>query len=100
MKIFPKNLLVSGDIEKEIFNFMKNNSTNGPIHVIFLSNRTNNFEKYENKLYAENLTEIEKFTEKYGLSSKKEASLDHNLVKKYLKYMKFKINKIKYIFIY
>ena len=95
MKIFPKSLLVSGDIEKEIFNFMKNNSTNGPIHVIFLSNRTNNFEKYENKLYAENLTEIEKFTEKYGLSGKKEASLDHNLVKKYLKFNKDEENLIK-----
>ena len=95
MKIFPKSLLLSNDIEKEISNFMKENSKNGPIHVIFLSNRTNNFEKYENKLYAENLTEVEKFTEKYGLSGKKEASLDQNLVKKYLKYNKDEENLIK-----
>ena len=95
MKIFPKNVLISDDFEKEIVKFMKENSSNGPIHVIFLSNRTNNFEKYENKLYAENLTEIEKFTEKYGLSGKKEASLDQNLVKKYLKYNKNEENLIK-----
>jgi len=95
MKIFPKSVLISDDFEKEIVKFMKENSSNGPIHVIFLSNRTNNFEKYENKLYAENLTEIEKFTEKYGLSGKKEASLDQNLVKKYLKYNKNEENLIK-----
>ena len=95
MKIFPKSLLMSNDIEKEISNFMKENSKVGPIHVIFLSNRTNNFEKYENKLYAENLTEVEKFTEKYGLSGKKETSLDQNLVKKYLKYNKEEENLIK-----
>ena len=95
MKIFPKSVLISDDFEKEIVKFMKENSSNGPIHVILLSNRTNNFEKYENKLYAENLTEIEKFTEKYGLSGKKEASLDQNLVKKYLKYNKNEENLIK-----
>ena len=95
MKIFSKSLLVSGDIEKEIVNFMKKNSANSPIHVIFLSNKTNNFEKYENKLYAENLTETEKFSEKYGLSGKKEASLDQNLVKKYLKFNKDEENLIK-----
>ena len=66
---------------------MNSNSANDPINIIFLSNRTNNFEKYENKLYAENLTEIEKFTEKYGLSGKKAAALDENLVKKYLKFL-------------
>lgn len=95
MKIFPKNVLIGDDFEKIFVQFMKDNSTNGPIHVIFLSNRTNNFEKYENKLYAENLTELEKFTEKYGLSGKKEASLDYNLVKKYLKWNKNEENLIK-----
>ena len=95
MKIFPKSLLISDNFEKEIVNFMNTNSANEPIHVIFLSNRTNNFEKYEDKLYAENLTEIEKFTEKYGLSGKKEATLDENLVKKYLKFHKEEENLIK-----
>ena len=95
MKIFPKSVLMSDNFEQEIVNFMKDNSSNGPIHVIFVSNRTNNFEKYENKLYAENLTEIEKFSEKYGLSGKKEASLDKELVKKYLKFYKDEENLIK-----
>ena len=95
MKIFPKSVLVSDDFEKEIIKFMKDNSTNGPIHVIFLSNRTNNFENYENKLYSENLTEIEKFKEKYGLSWKKETTLDENLLKKYIKYNKKEENLIK-----
>ena len=95
MKIFPKSLLVSDDFEDEIIKFMKSNSKNGPIHVIFVSNRTNNFEKYENKLYSENLSAIEKFTEKYGLSWKKEATLDDNLVKKYLKFNKDEENLIK-----
>jgi hypothetical protein len=74
---------------------MKDNSNDGPIHVIFVSNRTNNFEKYENKLYSQNLTEIEKFSEKYGLSGKKEESLDDNLVKQYLKFHKDEGNLIK-----
>ena len=95
MKIFPKSLLISDDFENEIIQFMKSNSKNGPIHVIFVSNRTNNFEKYENKLYSENLTAIEKFTEKYGLSGRKEATLDDNLVKKYLKFNKDEENLIK-----
>ena len=95
MKIFPKSVLMSDNFEQEIVNFMKDNSSNGPIHVIFLSNRTNNFEKYENKLYAENLTEIEKFSEKYGLCGRKEASLDKELVKKYLKLYKDEENLIK-----
>ena len=88
MKIFPKNILISDNFEKEISKFINENSNEGPIHVMFLSNRTNNFEKYENKLYIENLTESEKFEEKYGLSGKKEKILDRNLVKQYLKYHK------------
>ena len=95
MKIFPKSVLISDDFEKEIVKFMKDNSTIGPIHAIFLSNRTNNFENYENKLYAEHLTELEKFNEKYGLSGKKETSLDQDLVKKYLKHNKNEENLIK-----
>lgn len=95
MKIFSKSVLVSDYFDIEIIKFIKENSLNGPIHVIFLSNRTNNFEKYENKLYSENLTEVEKFTEKYGLSWKKEATLDDNLLKKYLKYNKGEENLIK-----
>ena len=95
MKIFPKNVLTGDDVENEIIKFMKENSKEGPTHVIFISNRTNNFGKYENKLYSQNLTEIEKFSEKYGLSGKKEESLDDNLVKKYLKYNKEEENLIK-----
>ena len=95
MKIFSKNVLTGNDFENEIVKFMKDNSNDGPIHVIFVSNRTNNFEKYENKLYSQNLTEIEKFSEKYGLSGKKEESLDDNLVKQYLKYHKDEGNLIK-----
>ena len=95
MKIFPKSVLTGNDFENEIVKFMKENSSDGPIHVIFVSNRTNNFEKYENKLYSQNLTEIEKFTEKYGLSEKKEESLNQNLVKQYLKYNKEENNLIK-----
>ena len=95
MKIFPKSVLTGNDFENEIVKFMKDNSSDGPIHVIFVSNRTNNFEKYENKLYSANLTEIEKFSEKYGLSGKKEESLDENLVKQYLKYNKDEGNLIK-----
>ena len=95
MKIFSKSVLTGNDFENEIVKFMKDNSNDGPIHVIFVSNRTNNFEKYENKLYSQNLTEIEKFSEKYGLSGKKEESLDDNLVKQYLKYHKDEGNLIK-----
>ena len=96
MKIFPKSVLTGNDFENEIVKFMKdNNSSDSPIHVIFVSNRTNNFEKYENKLYDANLTEIEKFSEKYGLSGKKEESLNEDLVKKYLKYNKEEGNLIK-----
>ena len=95
MKIFPKSVLTGDTFENEIVKFMKDNSNDGPIHVIFVSNRTNNFEKYENKLYAMNLTEIEKFSEKYGLSEKKEESLSDNLVKQYLKYNKDEGNLIK-----
>ena len=95
MKNFPKSVLTGDDFENEIVKFMKDNSTNGPIHVIFVSNRTNNFEKYENKLYEMNLTEIEKFSEKYGLAGKKEESLSENLVKQYLKYNKDEGNLIK-----
>jgi hypothetical protein len=95
MKIFPKNILTGNDFENEIVKFMKENSSDGPIHVIFVSNRTNNFEKYENELYSENLTEIEKFSEKYGLSKKKEESLNEESVKLYLKYHKEEENLIK-----
>ena len=95
MKIFPKSVLTGNDFEFEIVKFMKDNSSDGPIHVIFVCNQTNNFEKYENKLYSANLTEIEKFTEKYGLSGKKEESLNENLVKQYLKYKKHEDNFIK-----
>jgi hypothetical protein len=95
MKIFPKSVLISDDFEQEIVKFMKENSSNEPVHVIFVSNRTNNFEKYETKLYSENLTEIEKFTEKYGLSGKKEATLNNELVKNYLKFYKKEENLIK-----
>lgn len=95
MKIFPKSVLISDDFEQEIVKFMKENSSNEPVHVIFVSNRTNNFEKYETKLYSENLTEIEKFTEKYGLSGKKEATLNEELVKNYLKFYKKEENLIK-----
>ena len=95
MKIFSKSVLISDDFEQEIVKFMKENSSNEPMHVIFVSNRTNNFEKYETKLYSENLTEIEKFTEKYGLSGKKEATLNKELVKNYLKFYKKEENLIK-----
>ena len=95
MKIFSKSVLTGNDFENEIVKFMKDNSNDGPIHVIFVSNRTNNFEKYENKLYSQNLTEIEKFSEKYGLSGNKEESLDDNLVKQYLKFHKDEGNLIK-----
>ena len=95
MKIFTKKVLTGNDFENEIIKFMKDNSNDGPIHVIFVSNRTNNFEKYENKLYSQNLTEIEKFSERFGLSWKKEESLDDNLVKQYLKYNKEEENLIK-----
>ena len=88
MKTFPRNLLMNDNFEIEISKYIKENSVNGPIHVIFISNRTNKFEKYENKLYSENLTEIEKLEEKFGLSGKKEKSLDRNLVKQYLKFNK------------
>jgi len=95
MKIFPKSVLTGNDFENEIVKFMKENSSDGPIHVIFVSNRTNNFEKYENKLYSENLTEVEKFSEKYGLSKKKEESLNEGSVKQYLKYNNDEENLIK-----
>ena len=95
MKIFSKSILTGNDFENNFMKFIKENSKDGPIHVIFVPNRTNNFEKYENKLYSQNLTEIEKFTEKYGLSGKKEESLDENLVKQYLKYHKDEGNLIK-----
>ena len=72
MKIFPKSVLTGNEFENEIVKFMKDNSSDGPIHVIFVSNRTNNFEKYENKLYSADLTEVEKFSEKFGLADKKE----------------------------
>ena len=95
MKIFPKSVLTGNEFENEIVKFMKDNSSDGPIHVIFVSNRTNNFEKYEHKLYSADLTEMEKFSEKYGLADKKEESLNENLVKKYLKYNKNEENLIK-----
>ena len=95
MKIFPKSVLTGNEFENEIVKFMKDNSSDGPIHVIFVSNRTNNFEKYENKLYSADLTEVEKFSEKFGLADKKEESLNENLVKKYLKYNKDEENLIK-----
>ena len=95
MKIFPKNILTGNDFENEIVKFMKENSSDGPIHVIFVSNRTNNFEKYEKELYSENLTEDEKFSEKYGLSKKKEESLNEESLKHYLKYHKEEENLIK-----
>ena len=95
MKIFSKKELLSDNFDLEIVKFMKENSSNGPIHVIFLSNRTNNFEKYETKLYSENLTEMEKFSEKFGLSGKKESSLDPDLYKKYIKLYKNEANLIK-----
>ena len=95
MKSFPKSVLTGEDFENEFVNFMKDNSSDGPIHVIFVSNRTNNFGKYENKLYETKLTEVEKFSEKYGLSGKKEESLSDNLVKQYLKYNKDEVNLIK-----
>ena len=95
MKIFPKNVLTGNDFENNFIKFLKENSKDGPIHVIFVPNRTNNFEKYENKLYSQKLTEVEKFTEKYGLSDKKEETLDEKLVKNYLKYNKDEGNLIK-----
>ncbi len=95
MKIFPKSVLISDNFEQEIVKFMKDNSFDEKMHVIFVSNRTNNFEKYETKLYTENLTEIEKFTEKYGLSGRKEATLNKELVKNYLKFYKNEENLIK-----
>lgn len=95
MKIFPKSDLTGNYFENNFIKFLKENSKDGPIHVIFVPNRTNNFEKYENKLYSQKLTEVEKFTEKYGLSDKKEETLDEKLVKYYLKYNKDEGNLIK-----
>ena len=46
MKIFSKKVLISDNFEQEIVNIMKNNSSNGKIHVIFISNKKNNFKNY------------------------------------------------------
>ena len=96
MKIFPKSVLLSDDLINEIQKFINDNSKEDrPLHVIFISNQTKQFETYENKLYSEKLTDAEKFKEKFGLSSKKEKTLDDELVKNYLKYNNDEANLIK-----
>ncbi len=86
MKIFSRSKLMSNDFEKEVKKFIDDNSQEDrPLHVIFISNQTNKFELYENNLYSCNLSETEKFREKFGLSWKKETSLDKELVKRYLR---------------
>ena len=96
MKIFPKSVLLSDDLINEIQKFINDNSKEDrPLHVIFISNQTKQFETYENKLYSEKLTEAEKLNEKFGLSSKKEETLDEELVKNYLKYKNDEENLIK-----
>ena len=95
MKIFPKKVLISDNFEQEIVNIIKNNSFDGKMHVIFISNKSNNFEKYENKLYSEDVKEKEKIPEKYRISNKTETSLNKELMKKYLKINKNEENLIK-----
>ena len=96
MKIFPKNVLLSDNLINEIQKFINDNfREDRPLHVIFISNQTKQFETYENKLYSEKLTDAEKFKEKFGLSSKKEKTLDDELVKNYLKYNNDEANLIK-----
>ena len=83
MKYFDQKLLNKG-IEEEVIK--ETDNLPDEYHLILITNLTENFEMFENKLYKEKITEEETLLRKVGLlSCERKTDLEDSEVKKYLK---------------
>ena len=77
------NITIEDYFYKELQEMRKKN--NSTIHVMLLTNVTENYEQYENNLYIENNSETELLKIKYGLGLNKEKVLNNKAIQEYLK---------------
>ena len=84
MKYFDQKFLTNKGIEEEVIK--ETDNLKNEYHLILITNLTENFEMFENKLYKEKITKEETLLRKVGLlSNERQTDLEDSEVKKYLK---------------
>ena len=82
MKYFDQKFLTNKGIEEEVIK--ETDNLKNEYHLILITNLTENFEMFENKLYKEKITKEETLLRKVGLlSNERQTDLEDSEVKKF-----------------